>query len=79
MKKLSIILFFLINSLFIFGQIDSLAEKEVITKICSGKWYIQYVGYDAIKEYEEEFSDWLHFYIYGTIDISEEDGFVTTQ
>jgi hypothetical protein len=69
-------LYFLINSSFIYGQIDSMTENEVITKICSGKWYIEYIGYDDIKEYHEEFTDWLNFYTDGTIDISEEDGFV---
>jgi hypothetical protein len=79
MKKLLIFLFFLSNSYLIFGQIDSLSEKEVIAKLCSGKWYIEYVGIDDIKVYHEEFIDWLSFYNDGTMDISVEDDFVKTE
>jgi hypothetical protein len=79
MKKPFIILFFLSNSLLVFGQIDSLSEKEAVAKLCSGKWYIEYVGIDDYKVYHEEFIDWLNFYLDGTMDVSVEDDFIKTE
>jgi hypothetical protein len=66
---LGIILIFLTQ--FIYSQ-----DNEILSKICSGKWHLEYLEIDGEKEFlteVEQKNNWVIFYLDGNHEVLEKD------
>ena len=63
MKKYLILILFISSSVLSFGQIDNYSESEVLSILCSGKWYMEYTILNGEKELVPNGEvDWIIFY-----------------